>query len=84
MNCIMTVEGRNAVIQFDSGTGVLRGESVGLNGGTDFTPRVCPGFGAKVPSRSPCFSTSAAKRASSLQSVTRQFQVRVPEDAAAS
>jgi len=36
MNNVMTIQGVDAVIQFDSDIGLFRGEFTGLNGGADF------------------------------------------------
>ena len=36
VNNVMSIEGYQAVIQFDADIGMLRGEFIGLNGGADF------------------------------------------------
>ena len=36
MNNVMIIDGHKAVIQYDPGTEMLRGEFIGLNGGADF------------------------------------------------
>lgn len=75
----MTIDGYNAVIQYDPDIKMLRGEFVGLNGGADFYAKIVEGLAKEGRASLKVFLTMCEEKGiEPRKSFSGKFVVRVP------
>lgn len=80
MKNIMTINGHRAVIEFDSETGMFRGEFMGLNGGADFYAESVKELQKEGEISLRVFMEMCAEKGiDPIKHYSGKFQVRLPE-----